>query len=83
MVRVRTPGGKQKVVYKKKIPGKAHCAKCGSELKGVVRGRVYEVRRTAKTKKRPERPYGGVLCTKCTKALFIEKAIKTYKEEQE
>jgi len=28
----------------------------------------------AKTKKRPERPYGGVLCTRCMRKTMIGKA---------
>ncbi len=82
-VRIRTPGGETKIVYKKKKPGKAQCARCGMVLKGVPTERSYKMRRTPKTKKRPERPYGGVLCSKCTRELMTEKALGMYKETKE
>lgn len=81
-VRVRTPGGITKVIYKKKKPAKAQCANCGEILKGVPRGRSYKIRKLAKTEKRPERPYGGTLCTKCMRELMAEKARSLYREEK-
>jgi len=32
------------------------------------------MQKLAKTKKRPERPYGGNLCSKCMRSLMIDKA---------
>lgn len=61
----KVPGGKTVTHYKKKKPGKAECGRCGAILKGVPRERPYKMRTMSKTKKRPERPYGGVLCSKC------------------
>lgn len=61
----RTPGGRTVVHYKPRKPGKAHCAKCGAVLKGVLRERPHKMRTMPKTKKRPSRPYGGVLCSRC------------------
>lgn len=72
-VRVKTPGGKVKIQYKKRKPSKAQCAGCGDILKGVPRQRPHKIRKMAKTKKRPERPYGGVLCSKCMRKKIIEK----------
>jgi len=71
---VKTPGGKTTVHYKRQKPSIAKCGKCGSKLKGVVRARPYKMKKMAKSKKRPERPYGGVLCSNCMRKLFIEKA---------
>lgn len=73
-VKVKTPGGKTVEHFRKKKPKKAHCGSCGSELKGVARARPTKMQNMAKTKKRPERPFGGVLCSKCSKAMFKEKA---------
>ncbi|MBW2983703.1 50S ribosomal protein L34e [Candidatus Woesearchaeota archaeon] len=70
----KTPGGKVVVHYRKKKPKLARCGSCGAVLKGVVRERPYKLRNMPKTKKRPTRPYGGVLCTKCLRKLMIEKA---------
>ncbi len=72
---VRTPGGKTAVHYKKRKPKKAHCAGCGAELKGVPRERPYKMQNMPKTAKRPERPYGGVLCSKCTRNKLKQEAV--------
>ena len=72
-VKVRTPGGKTKVVYKRRKPSAAKCAECGAVLKGVPRDLPYKVRRLAKTQRRPERPYGGVLCSKCMRKKILNK----------
>ena len=73
-VKVKTPGGRNVVHYERRKPKKAHCGKCRAELKGVPRALPYKMRNMAKTKKRPERPYGGVLCSSCMRRLFVEKA---------
>ncbi len=62
----RSPSGKRVVIYKKRIPGVGHCALCGCKLHGVPRIK----QRLAKTEKRPERVFGGVLCGKCV-ALVV------------
>jgi large subunit ribosomal protein L34e len=71
---VKTPGGKTTIHYKRRKPKAAHCGKCGAVLKGVARERPYKMRKMAKSKKRPSRPYGGILCTRCMRSLFIKKA---------
>ena len=68
--RVRTPGNKLTTHYKKKKPGVARCAICKKPLHGVPRLNPPEMGKLPKTKKRPERPYGGKLCSKCTRDLF-------------
>lgn len=67
----RTPSGKTVIHFRKRKPQKAKCSKCGDILKGVPRERPYKMQRLAKTKKRPERPYGGVLCSRCMRRLLI------------
>ena len=71
---VRKPGGKTTIHYKKKKPKIAHCSGCGDILKGIPRERPYKMMNMPKTKKRPERPYGGVLCSKCLRNLIKGKA---------
>jgi len=61
-----------KLVYAKRKHSKAHCAKCGVVLKGVATGAPYRMGKLAKTERRPERPYGGVLCSKCTRLKIKE-----------
>lgn len=72
----RTPGGRTVLHYKKRKPGKAKCGSCGKVLVGVPREREYKMRNMAKTKKRPERPYGGNLCSACMRAEIIKKVRK-------
>jgi large subunit ribosomal protein L34e len=69
----KLPSGKTKLFYKRRKPKKAHCASCGKVLHGVPRELSYKIRTLAKTKKRPERPYGGVLCSSCTREFIKQK----------
>ena len=73
-VKVKTPGGNTVTHYRKRKPSKAKCAGCGQVLKGVPRERPYKMQNMAKTKKRPERKFGGVLCSRCSKELFKQEA---------
>ena len=72
----RTPGGKTVLHFMKRKPSKAKCGKCGRLLAGVPRERPYKMMRLSKTKKRPERPYGGVLCSACTRQKIVSEARK-------
>lgn len=73
-LQVKVPGGRTALHYKERKPGKAKCSKCSSLLKGVPRERSLKMHKLPKTKKRPERPYGGNLCSKCMRALIVDKA---------
>lgn len=73
---VKTPGGIVKLHHRKRKPDKAKCGNCRCLLKGVPRERPYKMMSMPKTKKRPERPYGGVLCSKCMRDLFVKEARK-------
>ena len=73
-VYVKVPGGKTKLHYRKRKPGKAHCGTCGALLKGVPRERPNKMSNLPKTKKRPERPYAGNLCSKCMRVLIVKNA---------
>ncbi len=69
--KVRTPGGRVKEVYLKPKTGKHVCALCGKQLHGVPHGkRPSEVRKLSKTERRPERIFGGVLCSECTRKVI-------------
>jgi large subunit ribosomal protein L34e len=71
---VKTPGGKTVLHHRRRKPAKAECAKCAIVLKGVPRDIPGKIKKLSKTQRRPERPYGGVLCSKCMRLTFIEKA---------
>jgi len=75
-VRVKTPGGENKIVYKRRKPSAAKCGKCGAILKGMPRLIPSLFNKLSKTQKRPERPYGGVFCSKCMRKKIKEKVRK-------
>ena len=62
-----------KLVYKKRKPKKSHCSKCGIILKGIPHERPYKMMNMPKSQKRPERMFGGVLCSKCAKREMINR----------
>ena len=69
----KVPGGKTRVHFKKKKPKAARCGKCGAVLKGIPREFPFRMKKMPKTMKRPERPYGGNLCSKCMRLEIINK----------
>ena len=75
-ISVKTPGGRTTIHYKYSKPNAAKCGNCGAVLKGIVRERPYKMKKIAKTKKRVSRPYGGNLCSKCMRKVFVDKARK-------
>ncbi|RJQ18699.1 50S ribosomal protein L34e [Candidatus Woesearchaeota archaeon] len=72
-VYVKTPGGTNKIQYKRRKNAAPQCATCGTRLFGVARGTKTQVRKLAKSARRPERPYGGKLCSACTRKTIIAK----------
>ncbi len=73
-VHVKTPGGTTVTHYKRRKPKKAHCARCGKVLAGTPHVLPKKLKKISKTWKRPERPYGGVLCGTCMKQLMLKNA---------
>ena len=72
--KVTTPGKRHVTHYIKRKPQSAHCSVCGAVLMGTLRERPYKMMTTAKTKKRPQRPFGGVLCSKCSRLMIVSKS---------
>ncbi|MBS3107384.1 50S ribosomal protein L34e [Candidatus Woesearchaeota archaeon] len=72
-VKVRTPSGRVVLTHKPRKKGKAQCGSCGCVLAGTSTGTLSKMKHS-KTKKRPQRPYGGVLCSKCSRILIVKKA---------
>jgi large subunit ribosomal protein L34e len=70
-IRITTPGSQRKLHYELRKPRPAHCASCAALLKGVPRQRDYKMKTMAKTMKRPQRPFAGMLCTRCMRRKFI------------
>ena len=75
----RLRGTKRKTVKNKTIinrrqkPSPAVCGLCGTTLKGVPKKTKAELAKLSKTEKRPERKFGGVLCSNCVSVLIKEK----------
>ena len=72
--RLRIPGGELTVHFEKRNPSQAKCNTCGTLLKGVPRKTVDQIKKIGKSVRRPSRPYGGNLCTKCSRELIKQKA---------
>ncbi len=62
-----------KLVYEKRKPKSAHCSNCGAVLKGVPRERPYKMKNMPKSQKRPQRMFGGNLCSKCSRREIIKR----------
>jgi len=73
--KVRTHGNRLVTHYKRRKPKVAKCAKCGKPLHGVPRLRPSSLRKLPKTKRRPDRPYGGNLCSSCMREVMKEKVV--------
>ena len=66
----RSPTGKPVVIYKIRKPARATCALCEAKLHAVPKRKGVELKKLAKTERRPERKFGGVLCSNCTRAII-------------
>ena len=69
----KVPGNSVRIHYKRKKPKAAKCGSCGATLIGVPRELPFKMRSMTKTRKRPERPFGGVLCSRCLRQSVIDK----------
>lgn len=67
----RTPSGRTAVHHKRRKNTPMRCSRCGAILAGVPI-KDPERRILPKTAKRPERMFGGVLCSRCLKAVLKE-----------
>ncbi len=68
--RVKTPGGRRVLHFRKKQDSFAKCGSCKRLLLGVPRARKGKL---TKSQRVPNRPFGGNLCTRCTRALLKER----------
>ncbi|MBN2330640.1 MAG: 50S ribosomal protein L34e [Candidatus Aenigmarchaeota archaeon] len=78
---VNTPGGRQTIHYLKKGPCIARCAVCKRPLHGVPSGLPSEMRKLKKTSKRPDRPYGGNMCSACSRETVKSKNIARWEND--
>ena len=75
-MQVKTPGSRTAVHYLKRKPSITRCGACNVELKGIPRALPSEFRNLPYSQKTVSRPFGGNLCSKCSR----EKIIEDYKE---
>ena len=69
----RACGGKVSVLKGRKKTSKQTCALCDGILHGVPHGKNKTgVRKLAKSERRPDVVFGGVLCTRCRKSIIVE-----------
>jgi large subunit ribosomal protein L34e len=73
-IRKRVPGGASVIHYLRRNPSQAKCARCKGVLHGVASKRPHIMVKLAKTKKVPNRAYGGNLCHECARELLKEKS---------
>ena len=71
---VRTPGSNTVVHHRRRKPSKSKCRDCGKVLAGVPHNLASKTKNLPKSAKRPERPYGGVLCSKCMRVVMKDQA---------
>lgn len=69
-VRKRTVSGKNVFVYRKGRTSSAVCNNCGREMHGMPRMTNAQIAKLAKSYKRPNRKFGGYLCSRCTKEFL-------------
>ncbi len=80
MKKVRTPGGRLARHETRKKHGDAVCAICSAVLLGVRTGSKVEIGKLSRSERRPERPFGGVLCSACTRNIISMRARMKFKE---
>jgi len=72
-VQVKTPGARTAVHFIKRKPSMARCGNCHVELKGIPRALPSEFKNLPYSQKTVARPYGGNLCSKCSREKIIER----------
>ncbi|MEK6932209.1 MAG: 50S ribosomal protein L34e [Nanoarchaeota archaeon] len=75
-VYVKTPGNRNKILYKVRKPKTGTCANCGATLHGLARGISSKIRNLSKSSKHPKRIFGGNLCHNCAKLEIIKRTRK-------
>lgn len=69
----KTPGGRLRTEYRRKVYGKHTCAICGAVLQGTPRGGPAAMKKLTHSQRRPTRPFGGQLCSPCTRKVVAMK----------
>ena len=79
-VKVRTPGNRLNTHYIKRKPAISKCANCRKELKGIPRERPSDFRNLTLSQKTVSRPFGGFLCSPCSRDAVISASKESIRE---
>ena len=77
-LKVRTPGGRRVTHFKRRKNAAAKCAVCKKPLAGMPKGRDSDTAKLSKTEKRPERPFGGNLCSSCARREMKKRLFESF-----
>ncbi len=69
-VKKRTPSGRISVHKRREHVARAKCANCKSPLHGMPKLSQSGIKKMSASDKNPNRPYGGNLCSGCSKEVF-------------
>jgi large subunit ribosomal protein L34e len=72
--RVKLPSGATVTRYKRKKTAPHKCAICKNELHGTPTGHPIALSKLKKSQKRPNRPFGGQLCSSCLREIVVYRA---------
>ncbi|MFX1511005.1 MAG: 50S ribosomal protein L34e [Promethearchaeota archaeon] len=70
--KIKTPGARLATHYSRRGKNSVNCGICKKPLQGISKGRISDIRSLSKSSKRPNRPYGGQLCSNCLKTAIEE-----------
>ena len=70
-IKVKTPSGRVVIHYKPRRKHLASCSGCGTRLFGVSYGLGV-----AASERAPSRPFGGVLCSRCSRQAVKERVVR-------
>lgn len=73
---VKLPGNTTKLTYpSRRKPSQPVCAGCGKILHGIIRARSFVMKRLPQSAKTVSRPYGGSLCSACSRAKHVSSVL--------
>jgi len=69
-VKIKVPGDRLAVHYKREKVKPPRCRQCGTVLSGLPREVASEIRKLNRTRRRISRMFGGQLCPQCLKTAL-------------
>ncbi len=72
-IQKKTPSGRHVMKRGRKKPSKQICSSCGAKLHGVPKVRPSDMTKIPPSKRTPNRPYRGKLCSRCMRETLKKK----------